>query len=148
MFIAYSPGVEISGLILTVLASYLLGSIPSGYLMARARGVDIRTVGSGNIGATNVFRILGKAAGITVLLLDAAKGFWERLGSCAFRPELGEGTSKPSLISAGPATFTTSTLAWWPMRTGSAVSMPSIRCNCRQVERQTATQRNLSRGSD
>ena len=45
-------------------AAYLLGSIPTGYLVARARGIDIRTVGSGNIGAANVFRMLGKPAGI------------------------------------------------------------------------------------
>jgi glycerol-3-phosphate acyltransferase PlsY len=56
-------------------ASYLLGSIPTGFLWAKARGIDIRTVGSGNIGATNVMRTVGKLAGITVLLLDAAKGF-------------------------------------------------------------------------
>ena len=61
--------------ILTVLVAYLLGSIPTGFLVARARGVDIRTVGSGNIGATNVFRILGRAAGVFVLLVDAAKGW-------------------------------------------------------------------------
>ena len=60
---------------LVALAAYLLGSIPTGYLVARAKGVDIRTVGSGNIGATNVFRILGKPAGIFVLLMDALKGF-------------------------------------------------------------------------
>ncbi len=65
----------IIGYILTVLIAYLLGSIPTGFLVARARGVDIRTVGSGNIGATNVFRILGKWAGVFVLLADAAKGF-------------------------------------------------------------------------
>ncbi|HSU57526.1 MAG TPA: glycerol-3-phosphate acyltransferase, partial [Candidatus Dormibacteraeota bacterium] len=59
---------------LTIFLSYLLGSIPSGYLVARAKGVDIRTVGSGNIGATNVFRYLGKPAGILVLAADAAKG--------------------------------------------------------------------------
>ena len=57
------------------LAGYLLGSIPTGFLVARARGVDIRTVGSGNIGATNVFRYLGKPAGIFVLLADALKGW-------------------------------------------------------------------------
>ncbi|HEU0038583.1 MAG TPA: glycerol-3-phosphate 1-O-acyltransferase PlsY [Verrucomicrobiae bacterium] len=57
------------------LAAYLLGSIPTGYLVARAKGVDIRMVGSGNIGATNVFRILGKPAGIFVLLADALKGW-------------------------------------------------------------------------
>ena len=59
----------------TVVLAYLLGSIPTGYLVARARGVDIRSVGSGNIGATNVFRILGKQAGIIVLTVDALKGF-------------------------------------------------------------------------
>jgi glycerol-3-phosphate acyltransferase PlsY len=57
------------------LAAYLLGSIPTGYLVARARGIDIRTVGSGNIGATNAFRILGKPAGIFVLVADGLKGF-------------------------------------------------------------------------
>jgi acyl phosphate:glycerol-3-phosphate acyltransferase len=61
--------------VLTLLAAYLLGSIPTGFLVAKARGVDIRTVGSGNIGATNVFRILGKTAGALVLLADAAKGY-------------------------------------------------------------------------
>lgn len=61
--------------LLTALAAYLIGSIPTGYLMARAKGVDIRNVGSGNIGATNVFRILGKGPGIVVLLIDAMKGY-------------------------------------------------------------------------
>jgi glycerol-3-phosphate acyltransferase PlsY len=67
--------VPIVGYILVVLSAYLLGSIPTGFLVAKARGVDIRTVGSGNIGATNVFRILGKPAGIFVMLADAAKGW-------------------------------------------------------------------------
>ncbi len=61
--------------ILTALGAYLLGSIPTGYLVAKAKGIDIRAVGSGNIGATNVFRILGKGPGIFVLLADALKGF-------------------------------------------------------------------------
>jgi glycerol-3-phosphate acyltransferase PlsY len=55
--------------------AYLLGSIPTGFLVAKARGVDIRTVGSGNIGATNAFRVLGKGFGIFVLLMDALKGW-------------------------------------------------------------------------
>lgn len=58
-----------------VLCGYLLGSAPTGYIVARARGIDIRTVGSGNIGATNVFRFLGVPAGVFVLLTDAAKGW-------------------------------------------------------------------------
>src|SRR5947207_1012599 len=58
-----------------LIRAYLLGSIPTGYLVARAKGIDIRTVGSGNIGATNVFRILGNSAGIFVLVFDGLKGF-------------------------------------------------------------------------
>ena len=56
-------------------ASYLLGAVPNGYLIARAKGVDIRTVGSGNIGATNVFRSIGKGWGILTFAADAVKGF-------------------------------------------------------------------------
>lgn len=57
-----------------VLVSYLLGSIPSGFLAARSRGIDLRTVGSGNIGATNAMRVLGKPVGLLVLLTDMGKG--------------------------------------------------------------------------
>ena len=59
---------------LTALLAYLFGSVPSGFLVARAKGVDIRTVGSKNMGATNVFRVLGKGPGTLVLLIDALKG--------------------------------------------------------------------------
>lgn len=62
------------GYIITALLAYLLGSVPTGFLAARAKGVDIRQVGSGNIGATNAFRVLGKGWGVAVLLLDFAKG--------------------------------------------------------------------------
>ena len=61
--------------VITALGAYLLGSIPFGYLVAKAKGVDIRSVGSGNIGATNAMRVLGKPAGIFVLVMDALKGF-------------------------------------------------------------------------
>ena len=56
-------------------AAYLLGSIPTGYLVARARGIDIRAVGSGNIGATNVFRMVGIMAGVFALVVDGLKGY-------------------------------------------------------------------------
>jgi len=59
---------------IVVVVAYLLGSIPFAYLAGRTRGVDIRTVGSKNVGATNVFRELGKGIGITVMALDIAKG--------------------------------------------------------------------------
>ena len=57
-----------------IVVGFLAGSIPFGMLIARARGIDIQTVGSGNIGATNVARTLGKSWGVVVLLLDASKG--------------------------------------------------------------------------
>jgi glycerol-3-phosphate acyltransferase PlsY len=59
---------------LTLLLSYLIGAVPFGYLVARWRGVDIMRQGSGNIGATNVGRVLGRRYGILVFLLDFAKG--------------------------------------------------------------------------
>ena len=62
-------------LVVGVLGSYLVGSIPFGYLAGKIRGIDIRTVGSGNIGATNVLRVLGKQYGYPVFLLDFLKGF-------------------------------------------------------------------------
>jgi glycerol-3-phosphate acyltransferase PlsY len=59
-----------------VLAAYLVGAVPFGWLMARLlRGVDLRQVGSGNIGATNAMRVLGKPLGIVAFLLDFAKGW-------------------------------------------------------------------------
>ena len=58
----------------TAFTGYLLGSLPFGYLVARAHGVDIFKVGSGNPGATNVKRSLGAKAGNTVMLLDLLKG--------------------------------------------------------------------------
>jgi glycerol-3-phosphate acyltransferase PlsY len=61
---------------LVVLGGYLLGSMPFGYWVVRAlKGEDIRKVGSGNIGATNVWRTYGKGYGIPIVVLDVAKGF-------------------------------------------------------------------------
>ncbi len=67
---------EIVARLWIVLLAYGLGSIPFGFLVARVRaGRDIRTAGSGNIGAANVTRIVGTGAGVLTLLLDAAKGY-------------------------------------------------------------------------
>jgi acyl phosphate:glycerol-3-phosphate acyltransferase len=61
---------------LAVLGGYLLGSLPFGYWVPRlVRREDIRTKGSGNVGASNVFRVYGRSLGIPVALLDVAKGF-------------------------------------------------------------------------
>lgn len=58
-----------------IIISYLVGSIPTAYIFGRLlKGVDIRKFGSGNVGATNAMRLLGKPAGISVLILDILKG--------------------------------------------------------------------------
>lgn len=63
-------------LITGIIASYLIGAIPTAYIFGRLlKGIDIRKFGSGNVGATNALRVLGKKAGITVLFIDILKGF-------------------------------------------------------------------------
>ncbi len=91
---------------LALLGGYLLGSLPTGYLVGRARGVDIRRAGSGNIGATNVFRVLGKPAGLFVLAVDAFKGYVAAAGLGSGLPKtLGTGANGPEIaaIVAGVA---------------------------------------------
>jgi glycerol-3-phosphate acyltransferase PlsY len=61
-------------LTLAIILSYLIGSIPFGFILGKVKGVDIRAQGSGNIGATNVWRTMGPKYGALVLVLDAAKG--------------------------------------------------------------------------
>src|SRR6266849_975408 len=56
------------------IAGYLLGSIPFAFLLSRRHGIDLRRVGSGNVGATNVLRTTGVGAAVMALCLDAAKG--------------------------------------------------------------------------
>ncbi len=64
-------------IILAIIASYLIGSIPTAYIFGRVlKGIDIRKTGSGNVGATNAMRVLGKWPGITVLVVDILKGFF------------------------------------------------------------------------
>ena len=63
-------------ILLGITVSYFLGSMPTAYIFGRLlKGIDIRKFGSGNVGATNAFRLLGRAPGITVLFLDILKGF-------------------------------------------------------------------------
>jgi len=61
--------------LLAALAAYLIGAIPTGFLVGRARGIDLRKVGSGNIGATNAARTLGKGWGYFCFAADFLKGF-------------------------------------------------------------------------
>ena len=58
---------------LAFIGSYILGSIPFGYIVGKVKGYDIRKEGSGNIGSTNVFRVIGKKEGIFVFILDLVR---------------------------------------------------------------------------
>ena len=60
--------------LLAIAAGYLIGAVPFGYIAGRLRGVDLRTVGSGNTGGTNAVRVLGPRYGVPVIVLDIAKG--------------------------------------------------------------------------
>jgi len=70
--------------IMLVIAAYLLGSVPTGLLLGKAFGVDIRTTGSGNIGATNVYRTLGRNVGVMTLACDCLKGLIPVLAARCF----------------------------------------------------------------
>lgn len=69
-----------------LLGAYLIGGVPFGYLIGRARGVDVRTVGSKNIGATNVFRTVGRKWGLIAFALDVLKGLLPTLAARHFAP--------------------------------------------------------------
>lgn len=81
--------------IIGIAAAYLLGAVPFGLLIGKLKGIDIRQHGSGNIGATNVLRVLGKPLGITTFILDALKGF---VPSFVF-PLLVQGALDPGVLS-------------------------------------------------
>jgi glycerol-3-phosphate acyltransferase PlsY len=84
---------------LALFAAYVIGSFPSAYLAGRVlRGVDLRTVGSGNLGATNVYRELGAIPALIVLLLDAAKGW--------------------APVALLPTILTVAVSEWWPLAFG------------------------------
>ncbi len=69
-----------------ILAAYLIGGIPFGFIIGKLRGVDVRTVGSKNIGATNVFRTVGKKPGIVAFVLDVLKGLLPVFAARAWAP--------------------------------------------------------------
>src|SRR5262245_17846912 len=93
--------------LLLVVFAYLVGAIPFGYLVARWRGVDILHQGSGNIGATNVARVLGKRLGLLVFVLDFAKGALPTaVGAWLDRQSSGEGLPSGLFpVLAGLAAF-------------------------------------------
>jgi glycerol-3-phosphate acyltransferase PlsY len=93
-----------SGLLAIVIA-YLLGGIPFGFLLVKlTRGTDVRESGSGNIGATNVLRTTGRAAGVATLALDIAKGFVAVWLAAKLTEDAAEWTSLAALaVMAGHA---------------------------------------------
>ena len=80
------PGAPVIRAGLALLAAYLVGAIPFGLLLGRLGGVDVRRVGSGNIGATNVLRSRGPAAGLATLGFDASKGAVAVVGAVMIAP--------------------------------------------------------------
>lgn len=103
-----------------VLAAYLVGSVPFGLIITRkVKGVDIREHGSRNIGATNVFRVVGKKWGVTVLLLDALKGY----AACVLPAFFGQNLSVPFQLLLGvSAILGHSFPVWLRFRGGKGVA--------------------------
>jgi acyl-phosphate glycerol 3-phosphate acyltransferase len=96
---------SVTWVIFTCLAAYLVGAIPFGYLIARARGVDILHQGSGNIGATNVGRVLGRPFGFLVFLLDFAKGALPVAAAAWMAAEASSGAVDDLQVAAGLTAF-------------------------------------------
>jgi glycerol-3-phosphate acyltransferase PlsY len=93
---------------LALLAAYAVGSFPSAYLAGRAlRGVDLRTIGSGNLGATNVYRELGAIPAVVVLFVDAFKGF--------------------APVFWLPSSFAVAAQGWWAVAIGVAAIAGHVR---------------------
>jgi glycerol-3-phosphate acyltransferase PlsY len=98
--------------LLQLVAAYLLGAIPFAYIAGRLlKGIDIRQHGSGNVGATNVFRVLGAGPGAAVLALDLLKGWL----AAAWVPSLGAASAFSAFASDSVADK-----AWWPCALGLA----------------------------
>ena len=112
-------------LAVVVIGSYLLGSIPFGYLAGKIGGIDIRKIGTGNIGATNVVRTLGKRYGYPVFVLDFLKGFGAVTISMAIaiglRPEWGS-SEIFGILAAVAAVIGHSFPLWLRFRGGKGVS--------------------------
>jgi glycerol-3-phosphate acyltransferase PlsY len=107
--------------ILLVVAGYLLGSVPFGVVLARAKGIDPRKVGSGNIGASNVARSAGKGLGAATLLLDVAKASLPMLATRAILA--GDPAAPTWAMAVGVAAFVGHVFpVWLGFRGGKGVA--------------------------
>jgi len=111
-----------SFLLLVAAGSFLLGSIPTGYLVARSKGVDIRRHGSGNIGATNVFRTVGKPLGVFVFAIDAIKGFAAVWFSMQFSPAAGEVLTWAGIVAGVAVIVGHNHTPWLGFRGGKGIA--------------------------
>jgi len=108
---------------LIAICSYLLGSIPFGFIVGRICGIDIRTKGSGNIGATNVLRVLGKKWGYAVFFLDFLKGLIPVLLALAWGRSIGVNpASLPGALAALCALFGHSFPVWLGFKGGKGIA--------------------------
>ena len=116
----------ILGYFVIAVGAYLLGSIPTGYLVGRAKGIDIRAAGSGNIGATNVFRSVGKPAGGFVLLMDALKGYAAAKWLCVWLLKLfnvpGAGMETCQIVAGICAVLGHNYTCWLKFKGGKGIS--------------------------
>lgn len=107
---------------LLALGAFLLGSIPTGYLVAKTRGVDIREHGSGNIGATNVFRIVGKPLGVFVFVVDALKGFVAVFAVSRLAAAAGDASAWPAIVAAVAVIAGHNYTPWLGLRGGKGIA--------------------------
>src|SRR3954467_8355872 len=92
--------------LLALVIAYLVGAIPFGGLIARSRGIDLFHAGSGNIGATNVGRVLGRRFGLLVFALDFAKGAVPVAVAGALPADVREAFGPPDALRVGVALAT------------------------------------------
>lgn len=112
-----------AGTICLAAAAYLLGSVPFSLLLGLSRGVDIRRIGSGNVGATNLGRALGRRWAIVAFLLDFSKGF---LPVLAARLLAADGCGLPSHGSEGGAVLAGTEGGWAPVLIGLAAILGHV----------------------
>jgi len=112
-------------LLSVALVSYVIGSIPSGYIAGRIAGVDIRKVGSGNIGATNVTRSLGKKFGYPVFAADFSKGLLSVLiaSRVGLRPDTAQSVAILEIVAAVCCVLGNAFPVWLGFRGGKGVAV-------------------------
>ena len=155
-------------LLVLILVAYAVGSLPFGLWLVRAQGIDLRTIGSGNIGATNVWRATGRTIALLVLVLDAGKGALAvllarvvidepyALAACAVAVVAGHvwpvwagfrGGKGVATVAGAFALIEPTAVVWCVMAFGCFVAMTRWKCNCtsRSTTRRTPSTR--QRGS-